>query len=345
MLTSTEKKYWQPFINLLINRNYQLVEHLNGDFLIAINHNRIKVARFKRRYPERPTILIRTEPPAVFPKQYELDVVTQYGLVITLGGNRNISSGNFNKHYPYFYFENPNLFNSSDKSLNETVKSNKRLSLYSEKHWQTRTILCSYIASNKFGPTRKNNYKLRYLIVSKLKNTELEIFGAGWMAGRVERIRKILGLVRFSLENKQKINYKVLLTYALQRKIDIPFVIDKHSINRKSKYSLIIENSNDFLTEKIFDALLSGCIPIYIGPDLTEFDIPENTYIQVPNNLDTLCAFMENLPKLDASNYLNSIYDFVMSDKIIEKFDGNKVYEKILLDIDAFVGELNRVRI
>ena len=80
-----------------------------------------------------------------------------------------------------------------------------------------------------------------------------------------------------------------------------------------------------------------------IGPDLTEFDIPENTYIQVPNNLDTLCALMEELPKLEVSNYLNSIYDFIMSNKIIDIFDGNKVYEKILLDIEAFVGKRNQV--
>jgi hypothetical protein len=339
MLTCTEKKYWQPFINLLINHDYQLVENLNGDFLIAINHNRNMVARFKHHYPDRPTILIRTEPPAVFPQQYELDVVTQYGLVITPGGNRNISSGNFNKHYPYFYFKNPNLFNSSDKSLIETIKSNKRLGLYSEKHWQNRTILCSFITSNKFGPTKKNNYKLRYQIVSKLKNTELEIFGSGWVAGRIERFRKILGLVRFSFKNEQKIEYKVLLTYALQRKIDIPFVDNKHAINRKSKYSLIVENSNEFLTEKIFDALVSGCIPIYIGPELTEFGIPNYTYIQIPNNFDSIYLFMKELPKLDASNYLNSIYDFVMSNTIIENFDGDKVYEKILRDIDVFVGE------
>jgi len=343
MLTCTEKKYWQPFINLLINRNHQLVEHLDGDFLIAINHNRNKITRFRHRYPDRPTILIRTEPPAVFPKQYELDVVTQYGLVITLGGNRSISSGNFNKHYPYYYFENPNLFNSSDKSLIEIIKSNKQLTLYSEKHWQNRTILCSFITSNKFGPTKKNNYKLRYQFVSKMKNTEVEIFGTGWVAGRGERLKKILGLARLSLENKQKIDLRVVLAYAIQRKIKIPFVIDKHTINRTSKYSLIIENSNEFLTEKIFDALVSGCIPIYIGPELAEFDIPENTYIQIPNNLDVLCSFMEELPKLEVSNYLNSIYDFVMSNKIIDIFDGNKVYEKIVLDIEAFVGKRNQV--
>lgn len=344
MLTCTEKKYWQPFINLLINRNYQLVEHLGGDFLIAINHNRNMVAKYKHHHPKRPTILIRTESPAVFPQQYELDVVQQYGLVITPGGNRNISAENSIQYYPYFYFDNPHLFNLSDQSLKKIINSNKKLGLHSEKHWQKRNILCSFIASNQFGPTKKNNYELRYQIVSKLINTKLEIFGSGWVAGRNERLRKILGLVWFSFSNKQKIEYKVLLSYALQKKIKIPFIDNKHEINRESKYSLIIENSNDFLTEKIFDALVSGCIPIYVGPDLTEFDIPKNIYMQVPNNLDSLCEFIKELPKLDSSAYLNSIYDFLMSKVIIENFDGGRVYEKILRDIDLFVTEHSIIR-
>lgn len=59
--------------------------------------------------------------------------------------------------------------------------------------------------------------------------------------------------------------------------------------------------------------------------------------------MDSFHAFMKELPKLDATIYLNSIYDFVMSNKIIESFNGEKVYAKILHDIDTFIGGLSKV--
>jgi hypothetical protein len=46
------------------------------------------------------------------------------------------------------------------------------------------------------------------------------------------------------------------------------------------RFSLIIENSLDYVSEKLFDAIQFGTVPIYVGPQLSEFGIPNEVAIQ-----------------------------------------------------------------
>lgn len=46
--------------------------------------------------------------------------------------------------------------------------------------------------------------------------------------------------------------------------------------------TIAIENSLDFVSEKLFDPLLSGTVPIYVGPNLEKFGIPRTVALQVP---------------------------------------------------------------
>jgi Glycosyltransferase family 10 (fucosyltransferase) C-term len=89
---------------------------------------------------------------------------------------------------------------------------------------------------------------------------------------------------------------------------------------RNYKYNLVIENSGDeyYISEKIFDALICGCMPIYSGSEKI-FDI-------IPND------WFYYLPSLEPS-HLDSIEKFVRTDayKTIANNRENickKIYEK-----------------
>ena len=79
----------------------------------------------------------------------------------------------------------------------------------------------------------------------------------------------------------------------------------KGSVDNKStallgyKYALIIENSPTYISEKIFDAFTSGCFPIYIGIDLSIFEIPDNLYFQCEPNLKSIKESYEMLKNID----------------------------------------------
>jgi hypothetical protein len=54
-----------------------------------------------------------------------------------------------------------------------------------------------------------------------------------------------------------------------------------------------------YISEKIFDAFTSGCFPIYIGIDLSLFEIPNNLYIQSKPNLKSIKTSYEMLKNID----------------------------------------------
>jgi len=47
------------------------------------------------------------------------------------------------------------------------------------------------------------------------------------------------------------------------------------------KIAVVIENSADFISEKLFDSIRSGCVSVYVGPNLEKYGIPKASAIQV----------------------------------------------------------------
>ena len=61
--------------------------------------------------------------------------------------------------------------------------------------------------------------------------------------------------------------------------------MDKHRIIQQYRYSLVVENSSDYCSEKLFDVVINGSIPIYVGPNLDNYEIPnslESLLIPIP---------------------------------------------------------------
>lgn len=99
------------------------------------------------------------------------------------------------------------------------------------------------------------------------------------------------------------------------------------------KYNLVIENSSDeyYISEKIFDSLICGCMPIYHGSDKIFNILPKEWFYYLP----TLDA--SEIPTLNA--YLESDAYKVISDRreeistfIYEKYSFYAALENILND-------------
>jgi hypothetical protein len=52
-------------------------------------------------------------------------------------------------------------------------------------------------------------------------------------------------------------------------------VEDKLKTLRQYRFALIIENSDEYVSEKIVDALLAGVVPLYVGAELSRFGFPD----------------------------------------------------------------------
>ena len=89
------------------------------------------------------------------------------------------------------------------------------------------------------------------------------------------------------------------------------------------RFAVCYENSRlpGYVSEKIFDCLFAGCVPVYLGePDLARF-IPEGCYISRASfgSDAELAAFLERMPYTDYARYLTAIGQFLRSSEL-EKF-------------------------
>lgn len=96
-------------------------------------------------------------------------------------------------------------------------------------------------------------------------------------------------------------------------------VSDKGEVLRRCKYSYCYENSRDltnYITEKVFDSLVYGCVPVYWGADNVLEYLPEDCFIDRRKFKDT-AAVHKHLLAISAGDYANyqaNIARFLESD-------------------------------
>ena len=134
----------------------------------------------------------------------------------------------------------------------------------SQRNRQNRVAM---IVGAHFRKARSNNgYGLRLQAMEECGlDGPLDIFGNGW--GRLQ-LRSPLASAYWALN----------LRFS---GIEVTSPKKKHDVYSRYEFALCFENMAmlGYITEKIFDALFSGCIPIYWGaPDITDY-IPSDCFV------------------------------------------------------------------
>lgn len=308
-----QDNYIQPFLQTLARQDIQPVSELPFDAIIAINHNskslRKALVSFGRKDP---CVLIRTEPDSVFPAQYTQRVEGKYNFVFTIGRPKVESDKFLNFPHPYWIEENPNTPNYAglDKKGLFINVENFRL-----EDWLKRSIFVSLVAANKVSSTKTNNYKLRRDMATTAKLGSLEVFGGLWRDKFITKAKHRLGVLLHAIRNRTVPNFSSIwggLFIVTSNYKGSP--ANKQDIISKSKYSLVIENSNSYVSEKIFDAMVGGSIPIYFGPQLSLFGIDEkDLLIRHDGNFEDLHSMLKNISIEEVSRRLSTIHSFLVS--------------------------------
>jgi alpha(1,3/1,4) fucosyltransferase len=98
-------------------------------------------------------------------------------------------------------------------------------------------------------------------------------------------------------------------------------VRDKRSVMRRSKFAYCYENTrgpDNYITEKIFDSLLCGCVPVYWGADNVLEYIPAVCFVDRRKFSDTEAVheFLLSISPENYANYQSNIIRFLNSDTI-----------------------------
>ena len=95
-------------------------------------------------------------------------------------------------------------------------------------------------------------------------------------------------------------------------------VVNKTDILKNYKFCICYENTLNmpgYITEKIFDCFVAGCVPVYLGaPNITDY-IPTNCFIDFKKfkSYEILYKFLKNMNEKEYNKYIGNIKKFLSS--------------------------------
>lgn len=110
---------------------------------------------------------------------------------------------------------------------------------------------------------------------------------------------------------------------------------DKFTIYHKYKFAIAFENTKNvtgYITEKIFDCICSGIVPIYLGADDILDYVPNECFVDYRNfhSPKELLSFISNMSETEYMGYIESQKEFLQSRKDIQhKFSGDEYADNI----------------
>jgi hypothetical protein len=232
-------------------------------------------------------ILVRQEPKMVLPNNYNSKRLLNFDLIIDVGVPKENSPENVN--WPQRI------------SLDVSDQATKELS---------KVIL---INSNLLSFAIDEMYSLRRTIA--YNSDQIDLYGYGWNCGTKSSIRAFLIELRKFIWKPQNIKVKGL-RYFFRNQTNYKGSVE-NKINTMEKYriAVVIENSLSYVSEKIFDSFSAGCIPVYVGPDLTKCKIPRNLYIQAKPSKGSIMWAIEAAQKMDYPKWFNELEEWLRSDE------------------------------
>jgi hypothetical protein len=159
------------------------------------------------------------------------------------------------------------------------------------------------IAANKFSIQPGEIYSLRRDILSDKEIAHyIYLAGSGWnenaIQNKIRVIKRIIKSKKLFIDSKHIRNSNPNI-------INYLGIIDKKSeILQKYKIALVIENSLDYVSEKLFDALDSENVVIYVGGKLEEFNLPKNLAIQIPDQKNIVVKKLKEIIYLDTKELI-----------------------------------------
>lgn len=230
-------------------------------------------------------VLVRQEPEIVLPENYMFKNVVNFWKIINVGGKPHSDALTVN--WPQDI--NRDLRIIREKKIGKTVLLNSNLiSLYSSEM-----------------------YSLRRIAAYKLK--EIDLFGYGWNNSIFSKTKTLILELKKYLTKPYKLRLNGLRYYFRSQENYHGEVANKRSLMQLYSSALIIENSPTYVSEKIFDAFSAGCIPIYIGPNLIDYGIPNDLFIQAKPNLQSIRESLKSVEKIDYIAWFNRLNTWLKS--------------------------------
>ena len=299
---------WKKFKDHLIDSNLSLIDpahEKNFHILIANCHSEkfIKLAE-SLSIPKSRRVLIIWEPSAVDRKIHSKKVISNYGHVYT-------PSIEWAKKTNAISFKWP-----QESISDEDIWIN----------WKSRKKRIVIIQGNKFSACKGELYSFRRKVIWKMNF--IDLYGIDWNRGFVFDMHRWLKSLRRC--RLSEISFKSF--YYIGKNYDNYFssVDSKLEVLKNYKISIVVENTPDYISEKIFDSIRAGCVTVYVGPKLTDYGITKEVAFQVNPNYEELNQLVEALlAKSDKDLYEIAVAQRASLKRVARQWEDFAVFDSL----------------
>lgn len=269
---------WKEFERVILSRGHEICSRdmsEGADALITnFYHQGISTYIRKNQISKKRSILVLWEPYVVETTRYRNKVLSLFGTTFapSIDWAERVGARSFK--WPQDEIPNTDVFTN----------------------WTHRKCQAVMVQGNKFSARKGELYSLRREVISSLGSSSLDLYGTNWNKGLYFDIRKWLWSAidsRISMIEARSINGfgKKYTNYFGKTE-------DKNKTLSMYKIAVVIENSADFVSEKLFDAVRAGCVTVYVGPSLEKYGIPNSSAIQVDANVEVISSTVKQLLKI-----------------------------------------------
>ena len=257
-----------------------------------------------------PAVLVRLEPSVIRPQNFRADYLKHMSLVIDVGRSP---------------FASKSRINWPQRWTLEHLVSPKKAS-------SERIDRFAIINANKMSFVTGELYTLRRIAAQK--SSDIDVWGFDWDMPWFRRATKAFEELLIPLKHGSGIK-----SGAINGWFGTPLSFkgtseDKLSTLASYKYSLVIENSIEYMSEKLFDSLFAGTFPIYVGPNPVDFGIPEFVAICAKPDIDSIMKAIEQARKVDLNLWRASVLEWLKSDGVEQAWSWPFVVQQIIDKID-----------
>lgn len=281
LLSGNTAKYWadnseESILKKFEEEGLRVVASLeeNPDVVVVFNWCRDS-QRIVSRCKQRPIrkVLVVTEPSVVIPQHQDKQVLAQFDELVLIGRDLN------EKSIPY-----PQ--NLSSRHLRKRNRENKFVA----------------VTANKLSFVRGELYSFRYRCYQEFG--DVVVGGADWDMTWAKKLNQALRHLAGVVRAKERVSLDCL---SQLKKKGWPVATapeDKFDFMSNYLFALVIENSQEYVSEKLLDAICSGCIPVYVGGNPVAFGIPKQLFVSCEANIESVRTAMARVRGMNYDEWL-----------------------------------------
>lgn len=183
-----------------------------------------------------------------------------------------------------------------------------------------------FVNANKISMSSGELYTLRREVL--YSNPNIHVYGPGWADSSLIRLFRVIKECFIALQNPLRFRFRIKRIW-LRPDLYHGLANDKVQETAKYKVALVIENSFELVTEKIFDAWLAGCIPVYVGSDLAKLGVNESLFIQAEPNVRSVEAAMVKALDVDHATFIVNLRHWMNVSSFVQDWTVKTGYGRV----------------